>query len=329
MVLETVLRTDDLERPDRFPAWCEVTSAAMAPIEMRSEHAPDFHAWMRHAGLGPVELSLSEYCAITARRTEALIRRSDPEMYQLTLPLRGRHDVEHLDRQAAVGAGDLVLCDTSRPYRGSVPAADGRAASIIVQVPKQLLGPPARRLEPILGVRLPAQAAAVGLFTRFLIGFVRRADELRPDAAARFGLVIADLAAALAADALDLPARVLRPSREVLLMRVKVYIDEHLSDPDLAPAEIAAAHHVSVRYLHRLFEAEQATVAAHIRARRLELACLDLRDPALLGHPVHAIAARRGFARPSEFSRAFRAAYGLTPSDCRPPRAAPVRGRRR
>lgn len=80
---------------------------------------------------------------------------------------------------------------------------------------------------------------------------------------------------------------------------------------------IAAAHHISVRYLHRLFEAEDKTVASWIRGRRLERSRLDLLDPALAGRPVSAIGARWGFTSAIHFSRAFRAVYGLPPGEYR------------
>ncbi|MEV5824726.1 helix-turn-helix domain-containing protein [Spirillospora sp. NPDC052242] len=43
----------------------------------------------------------------------------------------------------------------------------------------------------------------------------------------------------------------------------------------------------------------------------------DLADPALRGVPVGQIAARWGFSHPAVFTRAFRAAYGVTPSEYR------------
>jgi AraC-like DNA-binding protein len=81
---------------------------------------------------------------------------------------------------------------------------------------------------------------------------------------------------------------------------------------------IAAAHHISLSYLHRVFQqqAQGETVAAWIRARRLEGARGDLADPSLRGTPIHAIAARWGL-RPDDFARAFRAADGVSPRDFR------------
>ncbi|MFX5558838.1 helix-turn-helix transcriptional regulator, partial [Acinetobacter baumannii] len=92
---------------------------------------------------------------------------------------------------------------------------------------------------------------------------------------------------------------------------------------------IAAAHHISVRYLQRLFETEGTTVTTWIRQRRLERIRRDLADPRI-DRSTSAVAARWGLADASHFSKLFKAAYGMTPRQyrlaaSRPDRRAPVR----
>lgn len=88
---------------------------------------------------------------------------------------------------------------------------------------------------------------------------------------------------------------------------------------------IADAHHVSLRTLHRLFEAEEGTVAGYVRDLRLARCRHDLLDPALRHEPIQAIAARWGFRDKAHFSRVFRAAHGMTPQAWRTMRAEPAR----
>ncbi|MEW9516154.1 AraC family transcriptional regulator [Streptomyces tubercidicus] len=56
---------------------------------------------------------------------------------------------------------------------------------------------------------------------------------------------------------------------------------------------------------------------AQLLHQRLEHARRDLADPAQHATPIHAIAARWGFPRAADFTRAFRAAYGSPPRDYR------------
>jgi len=99
--------------------------------------------------------------------------------------------------------------------------------------------------------------------------------------------------------------------------RIKDHVERNLADPALCPASIAAAHHISVRYLHKLFAAEQLTVSGYLRGRRLRRCALQLRDPRLAGVPIAVLAGRAGFGDLSGFGRAFKTSFGLTPSQYR------------
>src|SRR5262245_53607288 len=102
-----------------------------------------------------------------------------------------------------------------------------------------------------------------------------------------------------------------------LLANVQAFIDRRLGDARLSNTEIAAAHHISLRLLHRLFEEQGTSPGRWIRERRLERCRRDLLDPARSHLPASAIAWDRGFASPAHFSRVFRAAYGHPPGTYR------------
>ncbi|MGP3976590.1 helix-turn-helix domain-containing protein [Streptomyces sp. 8N114] len=105
--------------------------------------------------------------------------------------------------------------------------------------------------------------------------------------------------------------------RRALFARIQSFIWEHLGDPALCPDAVAAAHHISTRSLHRLFQSQGCTVSSWIRRQRLNRARRDLADPQLGDHTIQAVAATWGFPRAADFTRTFRAAYGITPQDFR------------
>jgi AraC-like DNA-binding protein len=99
------------------------------------------------------------------------------------------------------------------------------------------------------------------------------------------------------------------------LVAAKRHIECHLAEPDLSPATVAAAPHISVRTLHLLFEPTGTSFAHHVLRRRLE----ECRA-ALLAGPARAvtdIAFAWGFNNLSSFYRAFQAAFGMSPGDLR------------
>jgi len=108
-----------------------------------------------------------------------------------------------------------------------------------------------------------------------------------------------------------------QPHEPKLVRAAKQYIRQHLGSACLSPRSIARAQGISVRHLHRLFRAHGITVGAWVRTVRLARCAADLRDPALLEDTLTEIAFRWGFCDSAQFSRAFRAEFGRTPSDYR------------
>nr|WP_236667587.1 helix-turn-helix domain-containing protein [Nonomuraea sp. K271] len=105
--------------------------------------------------------------------------------------------------------------------------------------------------------------------------------------------------------------------RQDLAGRIRAHIQVHLHDHRLTPRSIARAHHISVSYLHRLFQDQGDTVSGYIRDQRLRRTRRDLADAVLADVPIHRIAARWGFGAPADFSRTFRMAYGESPREFR------------
>lgn len=118
------------------------------------------------------------------------------------------------------------------------------------------------------------------------------------------------------------------PSREgtEMLKAIEEWIEARLPDPSLCPAAIAAAHHISVRQLYRVFQPTGTTVARYVRTRRLENCRRELADPVHGAQPIAVIANRWGLPDAAAFSRAFRTAYGQTPTAYRARTAGIRRG---
>lgn len=275
------------------------------------------------ARLGPVELSVLTVPEARAAPTPAPVRDFDPERYGLCLVTANDIRFVQRGRECRVSTCDLVLYDTAQPFdcHAALPGT-GPGTMLVLSLPKAGLPLRPQHLNNLLARRLPADAAMNAILARYLTSITTAIEheELGEREAKRLGEVALDLsgvalAAQAAGDAVDCQTPEAR--RQALLARIEAFIEHNLADPDLSPAAIAEHHHISVSYLHRLFQSRDRTVAAWIRRHRLERARAALADPRLRSRTVQLIATASGFRHPADFSRAFRAAYGVPPGDYR------------
>ncbi|MEO3818939.1 AraC family transcriptional regulator [Plantactinospora sp. B24E8] len=302
---------------DRFGVWCERMSRLMAPMEMVSEHAADFRAQAQILRLGETEVWPTVLQPMHFRRTPRLVRQHAPDLYHVSLVLEGGLDLYQAGEHAVHRRHDLYIVDMARPFDCRLLGAD-RMAGIGIEIPKTLLPLSGDRVERLLGRRLSGKDGIGALLVGFLTQLASEAGRYRPTDGPRLGAVLVDLLSAVLAHTLD-AERMLPPEtrRRSLTLRIRAFIQRHLHEPQLTVGAVASAHHISVSYLHRLFEAEGATVAAWIREQRLERVRRDLADPAHAGTPIHELAQHWGFTCPAAFSRTFRSAYGMPPREFR------------
>ncbi|MFI2644227.1 helix-turn-helix domain-containing protein [Streptomyces sp. NPDC018610] len=319
-MLKDVFDSQDLPAADRVDAWRDITASALIPNEFSIDRSLEFQASLRAADMSGVQVTALTYASMRSRRTLRLIRQSDPEMYAVGLILRGRQIIARNRREAALEAGDLVVYSTSHPYRADVDVRRGTAASVVVQIPRVMVPLPSNRVERMMAARVPGQEGVGLLLAGFLTNLAADTGPYRLADGQRLSGVLTDLITAWLAHHIDADDRTPVETRQyVQFLEIQNFIRQHLGDAQLSPVTVAAAHHISLRTLHRLFHqhAHGITVASYIRHQRLARTRRDLADPRLATRPAHAIAARWGFHRPADFTRAFRGRYGVTPSDYR------------
>lgn len=163
--------------------------------------------------------------------------------------------------------------------------------------------------------RLSGQNGLSGVVARLVLDLARHASEIPEGQSERILAHATDLAISLFATSAN--AEYADARHRTMVDRIKGHIGAHFRYAGLAPDDIAAAANISIRYLHKLFEAEHQTVTLYLRDLRLRCARQELLDPRLAHRSVAEIAHRCGFGDLSGFNRAFKAAYGITPSGLR------------
>lgn len=213
----------------------------------------------------------------------------------------------------AVPVGEILLVDVSRPFtfgwHGFGAAQSLNTWTEDLALPVDLIRRAGSRLK---------SSPLYGLFSRHILDITRNADQLSDSpAAGMLGAASIELARALIATAVEDVAGTRDVVEQTLIVQIRAYVRQHLRDPDLTPGAIAAALAISPRHLHRVCARADLRLEQWIIARRLDHAKAELVHPSSAHLSISRVARRWGFKDPTHFTRRFRTAFGMLPSEWR------------
>jgi AraC-like DNA-binding protein len=300
---------DDVPEPDRPGRWEELLSDTHVDMSVRvPPSGQPYQATMRRQWIDDLALVDCECDPCSGVRGRSRIATSSADHIAVLVTRAGKETVAQGDVCQEMRIGDALVWDSTQPARFAVWSPLTKRTLLI---PRTALAEISARDWSAAGVVLDGAAPATRLLTGYLDVLADTLPELSP------------LAVTAARNAtLELFVGAVRPAAlaqvgapgPALRSVMEAWIDRNLRSSDITPAAIAAAHGVSVRTVHRVFEGDGDTVGAVIRLRRLAKARGEL---AVRAEPISVIARRWGFADSSHFTRAFRAHYGMTPTDYR------------
>jgi AraC-like DNA-binding protein len=323
-----LLDSGRLPRADRVDAVTAAVGRSEVPQQVTVDTSgPDIRHRMElwNLGSGAHLLHMVGTGMTVSRRPEHL-RIPAVRRLAVLFQLSGSGCLLGADGTLTTGPGDLFLMDQTSAfdYRWT-----GIASFMAFVVDYDQLGLPADAARAASS-RL-ASSPLYGLTRAHFAGLRQTVDELRSgDALPMVGQATVELVRALIITAApDGPGADDAPGH-VLHLRVTRYVEKHLADPSLDAAQIAAAHHISVRQLYSIWSAHDLTLAQWIIHQRLERARSQLKDHGQ-ALTVAAVGRRCGFADISHFCRRFREAYQMSPGEWRQysqPSSQPLNGSR-
>ncbi|MFJ4690090.1 helix-turn-helix domain-containing protein [Streptomyces sp. NPDC088766] len=310
----SLLSTDTVPAHRRREYWREALSRTFGAVDMSVPEEIDTGT-IRTAPLGRLQVTTVDGDALDARRTRRLIAQGDDEAYVIVkLLTRGGARLEQDARDVSVGPGEVFIYDMSRPVRLSL-AKCFRTTSLVV--PRQVLGLREADLRQITASPFRSDTPLGGLLSVLLSRLADTAGAYRPHTREMLARNVVDLLTVLADERLGRGSAGTPGGDAAMLQQIRAFIGRHLADPDLTPEAVARAHHISVRYLHKIFQGEDTTVSRWIQSRRLEACRRELAHREAANRTIVAVAQRWGFTSAAHFSRVFRTAYGMSPSEWR------------
>lgn len=300
----------------RLESWSEILAGTHVAFDVRPTLRTPAHfrgvvSRRRLDGLTLVDCAAAPFLG---HRSAGVIdgsptQRADEAILGFQFVAKGVELVRERGRQLAVSAGDIVLWDGLQPTEVEIIEPFFKRTLIFPRERVLALCP---RLAELDAFPPLSRTGPAGLLVRYVNGLAAELHQL--DSPAR---------TAAANAALELLRGVIEPSvppsrqvaREAMRGEIRRYVRTHLQEASLGPGTIARAHSISVRALHALFEDADESVAGLVRRERLTRCLEDLQRPGC--GSVTEIAFRWGFSDAAHFSRAFKRAFGVTPTEMR------------
>lgn len=297
---------------DRPQAWSNITTRYFGRLRVSSLDDGPLDASLDAFDVGSLRMYRIDAPAHHVERDAACGELPSDDFYKLVLQVSGRGIVEQQQRRVVLQPGHWILYDPRAPYSITNPE---RCTLLVTQVPRALLA----------GLRLPGPHAGemgsdnvAGLHGVFG-SYLRALSEQLPGLPDGVGQAVSESVMGLLGSTL---AETLRrigepvPLPSLLKMRVRQYVQAHLSDPELSIQRIADALRCSKRYLHRVFEDDAVSLEREIWNTRLERCHSALTHEAHANRSAAEIGFAWGFRSSAHLSRLFKQRYGLTPGVC-------------
>ena len=311
-----MLQTQDVTGPISggsaipYDEWTEKLGTVYGLWRPRKHASDDFTAGVVHRSVGNfgVVNCVCDPCGGARQAKE--ISGDDLETVILQLVLSGQERFTIDSKRFELTAGDIILWNTTRPMTFDVTE---KLHKISVLMPLARLRnwlPGSWHLIDNKFARDSTTASLLcaliqSMAPQFLAGRLENSDALTD---ALMGTLVSTLGP---------PTSRGEFYERHQLIRIKRFIDKHLSNPDLSLQGIASAHQISLRHLHSLFQSEGQTALQYLISQRLLRCRRDLSNPAMTGRTITEIALGWGFQHPTHFSRRFKSEFGLTPYEFR------------
>ena len=308
--MDLLFDTSTLAPDKRYASWRDAICDVYVNVEVAATDPENYKGFIRETKFGDVVLTDILLSEQRINRNRRHLAKLDKDCYYVHFLQSGSVNVLQREAVHSSNAARGAIFSASEQYELQC-IGEGRA--FYLEIPSDEL---AQRF-PSGIVPISAEInSTLGLgriATEFCAALATESDNVKDDLRAGLGTQLIDIVAlALMAGENEIPS--LEGSvQRARLRSVQLWIEEHLSEPNLTLERIAHANNMSLRYLHLLFRQCDMSVSDWLWSRRLQR-CYDLiakRE----GRSITSIAFDHGFNSSAHFSTMFRRKYGVRPRD--------------
>lgn len=307
--------TEGISRRERFDYWSDVVCQGICKLECKRFSNDPFFGKLRYARFGEIDLLEMESEPQIFLRNKSHLSEITEHTMVLSLPLTQRSEKALNATGLCTSRGDISFYDASRSQKLAI---NSQIQALIVQIPKRLLENYLINVERYDSNVISTHTLLGQLTSNLLQMLAANLDKESsrgPDSVTSTLMQL--IAFALTertepSDTIQYRAAVQTSLRQT----IEQFIKTNCCDTNLSPQLIADRYRISLRYLHRLFEDSEHSVAKTILNVRLQQA-MELLSRGQGRTRVTGVAFKCGFKDVSHFSKSFKDRYGINPKDIR------------
>lgn len=253
---------------------------------------------------------------LTFRRSWSHIREDATDVVVLWFVRRGTLRITHQCGTSTAHPGDLLFTESISPFYMECRTDDEMRHEVLhVIIPTHVL----RGFIPCkltAGFCIPAAGRRLTIAQRLFADIFEDSGELTAEVAqVLFNGALTVLSDAIRERLSGASSR--EKVAEGRLQEVRSFIESHISDSRLSVATIATGCRISPRYLSSLLKEHRTSYTRLVWDRRLKLASEWLSQARMDEISIREIAYRVGFKSAEHFSRRFKRAFRISPSEYR------------
>ena len=317
--------TPPISAPQTLDAfdWKRTINDTYFDLNVSFRQPSQFSGYLQHAKL--LDIGVSHYYANTVHYKRSLVsnqcsdgikdadsNKNSNDSILITFPVTGSVHFIQKNRQLTSSAGQFFIELSHLPYEFYHLQV---ASLYVIKVPLTLLTPQMGTIERQFARSLTIDEGA----GRLLVFQIRQILELieHHQLADLEVKILEQQLLNLIVLTLSAPKEVMMSSsssiQSVHLKRIEHYVYLHLENPALTPAMVAAACHISVRYLHKLFAELPYSFSEWVKELRLKQANHILKTKSYV--TIDEVAHRVGYGDQGYFARIYKQHFGYTPRD--------------
>jgi AraC family transcriptional activator of tynA and feaB len=288
---------------DDFDRWISNINEICGPF-LASPVGGKFVGSVEKVG-GSLDMSKVSIQGADLYRTSKEIRKSGVPDFFCVFQIQGLSSVEQIGNRSSLAPGDIVLVDSTLPFRFSYQEPSQQISLIL---PRQIIERILNLSRVELGVKIPADSHIACFASKLIVE-----ASLHENLDSEEGAAILDSLATLIKPSVLKSVRSAVPYEKVF-RAASEFVKDNIAEPGLSAPVVASAIGTSVRSLYRAFSVNSITLSEYVKTQRLEM-CVNYIKAHNGRLNLTEVVYRYGFGSPSYFSTAFKSHYGMTPSD--------------